>query len=189
MAVRILVTILAFVFVPMSLGTSIFGMNINELNETGQPLWVFIATTFSIFTVSTLTWGFSYQLHKYHTLPESKRYEQRPERPTVQESSPGGVVLWQVRLYQFLRLIWHGHAIWAWKSGIAFSLLTGGKKGFIMSCSDEDRHPNASAEAQDYMDHHIWHPSPHEVHEPCAYIIFHLDLKMGFECAKLETTN
>ena len=43
------VTILAFVFVPWSLATSIYGMNLQELNESGKSIWAFIITGILLF--------------------------------------------------------------------------------------------------------------------------------------------
>ncbi|KAL8897206.1 MAG: hypothetical protein Q9207_007327 [Kuettlingeria erythrocarpa] len=43
-------TILAFIYVPLNLATSIFGMNLQQLNAEGQPVWVFVLTA----TVATI---------------------------------------------------------------------------------------------------------------------------------------
>ena len=181
----LLVTVLAFFFIPISLGTSIFGMNIAELNETGQPLWVFLATTVAIFALSSLTWGFFYQLHKYNSLPNyiDKRTDRFSSLP------PENWVSSRVRLHQFLRLIWHGHLLWIWKSGIALSLLTRGRKGFLKSCSEHDDKGLVNlgdmSEATQYLEKHEL-PRSCYVHSPCAYIIIHLYLQCGFDSSKLE---
>ncbi|KAI9714021.1 MAG: hypothetical protein M1820_000751 [Bogoriella megaspora] len=171
-------------------------MNLNELNETGHSLWVFVVTTFVIFGVLALIWGFSYQLNKYKSLPEAAYYEARSGRVASDESEiePRDIVTWQVRLYQFLRLLRHGHVVWAWKSGIVFSLLTSGRKGFMKSCSEHGyRNQNGegllSTETETYMRHHLLIGQWDSVHEPCAYIIVHLELRRGFKCSKLETAS
>ncbi|KAI1760746.1 hypothetical protein GGR53DRAFT_64597 [Hypoxylon sp. FL1150] len=66
-----LVTVLAIFFVPTSLGTSIFGMNINELNGNGQALWVFI-TTIALIVVVTLMddMGFHVPISKVQYAPK-----------------------------------------------------------------------------------------------------------------------
>ena len=176
-------------------------MNIAELNETGQPLWVFFATTISIFAFSTLTWGFSYQLHRYYSLATNEKPhlgEERPKAPATNGSESSGTsglpVAWKIRLHQFLRLIWHGHILWTWKSGIAFSLFTGGRKAFLRSCSkhhDDDNgntidRSTLSTEAQSYLKRHVYFVTYDSVHAPCAYVVIHLDLKCGFDSSKLE---
>ena len=52
----IAVTVLAFVYVPLNLATSIFGMNLSELNGSGKNIWVFLCTA----TVALLTTGVSW---------------------------------------------------------------------------------------------------------------------------------
>ncbi|KAG6997601.1 hypothetical protein G7Y79_00039g075630 [Physcia stellaris] len=51
-----IVTILAFVYVPLNLATSIFGMNIQQLNRNGQPIWVFLVTTIVAVWVTSFVW-------------------------------------------------------------------------------------------------------------------------------------
>ncbi|KAI0417883.1 hypothetical protein F5X98DRAFT_386722 [Xylaria grammica] len=156
-----LVTVLAIFFVPISLSTSVFGMNIRELNENGQPIWVFLVTTIIIVAVTMVSWGFMYQTQKYHSLPKD---DSRREKKTP----------W-TRLGRLLQLISHGHIIWAWKSGILFSLLTDGRVVFVRSCLGHgyDSRPG--------MDRH------HHPHRPCAYIKNHLGFDGGsFKCSKLE---
>ncbi|KAI1090967.1 hypothetical protein F5B19DRAFT_296271 [Rostrohypoxylon terebratum] len=103
-----LVTVLAIFFVPISLSTSIFGMNINELNDSGQSLWVFIVSTVVILAVTMMIWGFMYQFQKYNSLPRLGRREWEP---------------WHTKLSCLLQLIFRGHIIWAWKSGFFFPSL------------------------------------------------------------------
>ncbi|KAI0845574.1 hypothetical protein F5Y00DRAFT_245880 [Daldinia vernicosa] len=135
-------------------------MNINELNENGQSLWVFIATTVSIVAATMILWGFMYQLQKYNSLPRiSSRYEGKP---------------WQTRLGRLLQLVFRGHIIWAWKSGILVSLLTDGRVAFLRSCTD----CNSNARL-------VVLPKRHNEHRPCDYIKDHLG-RRGFECSKLE---
>ncbi|GAW14488.1 hypothetical protein ANO14919_038910 [Xylariales sp. No.14919] len=156
-----LVTVLAIFFVPISLSTSVFGMNIRELNENGQPIWVFLVTTIIIVAVTMVSWGFMYQTQKYHSLPKD---DSRREKKTP----------W-TRLCRLLQLISHGHIIWAWKSGILFSLLTDGRVVFVRSCLGH------GYDSRPRMNRH------HHPHQPCAYIKNHLGFNgVGFKCSKLE---
>ena len=52
----IAVTILAFVYVPLNLATSIFGMNLSELNGSGKRLWVFLATAIIAVLIAGTSW-------------------------------------------------------------------------------------------------------------------------------------
>lgn len=38
-------TILAFLYLPISLAGTIFGMNVQQINDTGPSIWIFLATT------------------------------------------------------------------------------------------------------------------------------------------------
>lgn len=49
-------TILAAIFVPISVGTSFFGMNVHELNNTGPRLWVFFVATAGICLLALGLW-------------------------------------------------------------------------------------------------------------------------------------
>ena len=52
----VLVTVLAFTFVPVSLACSIFGMNVQEINSWGHSIWRFILLVFGLFAVSVTLW-------------------------------------------------------------------------------------------------------------------------------------
>ncbi|KAL9618824.1 MAG: hypothetical protein Q9160_006483 [Pyrenula sp. 1 TL-2023] len=183
-----IVTVLAIFFVPISLSTSIFGMNINELNAEGQSLKVFVGTMIWIFAATLLMWGLMYQRHKWKSLPEGRWSEKKPASKT--EDEPDYPVAWRVRLRQFSRLVWHGHIIWAWQSRIGLSLLTIGRKGFNKSCSGHDEQywdrENLSYEAPEYLDKHVDYAFIDDMYSPCNYIVAHLDQGMGFDCSKLE---
>lgn len=48
------VTILAYFFIPLNLASSIFGMNVQEINSTGWHIWVFVLTAVIAVTISIL---------------------------------------------------------------------------------------------------------------------------------------
>ncbi len=54
------VTILAFVFIPTSVTFSIFGMNVQEINDTGKDIWVFIVTAILMTGTAFTVWGLSF---------------------------------------------------------------------------------------------------------------------------------
>lgn len=156
------VTVLAIFFVPISLSTSIFGMNINELNQSGQSLWVFIVSTLVILAATMMIWGLMYQFQKYNSLPK-KTYSH--------ESKP-----WHTRLSCLLQIIFRGHIIWVWKSGVLISLFTNGRVAFLRSC--------ASCTLRDPIGY------CHDAHKPCGYIESHLGIKRyDFKCSTIEAVS
>jgi CorA-like Mg2+ transporter protein len=162
------VTILAFVFIPLSLATSFFGMNIQELNSTGQPIWIFLATSVGILLVALTIWAIFYQWTKFLHAPRSDGFYIRPElRQKISRLT--GVKL-------FLRVISHGHVVWCWRSGILFALLTSGRKGFTVTCNRKKCFCPAEFEMSRDSDYH--YPvtfSTHDRHNPVAYIQAHLE--------------
>ena len=78
---------LPFVFVPISFSTSIFGMNTKELNNTGQPMWVFAVTTAAILCSAFPSWGICNQWTKCVKAPRNAYGEQSH---------------WLIRLYLFV---------------------------------------------------------------------------------------
>jgi hypothetical protein len=53
------ISYMAFIFVPLSLTSSFFGMNVRELDSGSTPLWVFIVTAIAILLSSILIVGIS----------------------------------------------------------------------------------------------------------------------------------
>ncbi|KAI0545454.1 hypothetical protein F4679DRAFT_561015 [Xylaria curta] len=161
-----LITVLAIFFVPISLSTSVFGMNIHELNENGQSLWVFILTTVLIVAATMIIWGFMYQLQKYNSLPK--------DRSKI-EGEP-----WSARSAALCQLVFRGHIIWAWKSGIFLSLLSNGRVGFLRSCTKHTRYYNAEGQFSPVL-------LRHSTHWPCDYVRDHIgDNDEAFDCSQLE---
>ncbi|KAI1353267.1 hypothetical protein F5Y01DRAFT_64419 [Xylaria sp. FL0043] len=161
-----LITVLAIFFVPISLSTSVFGMNIHELNDSGQSVWVFILTTALIVAATITIWGIMYQFQKFHSLPKDDDKEGKH---------------WPTRIYRLLQLVFRGHIIWAWKSGILISLLTDGRVAFIRSCTGHTLlRPDGDIDLHQLFHNDQW---------PCEYIRGHLrrfEGTKGFKCSELE---
>ena len=47
---------LAAVFVPVSLASSIFGMNIQQINHTGHGIWAFVVCALTMWLVTAAVW-------------------------------------------------------------------------------------------------------------------------------------
>lgn len=162
-----LVTILAFVFIPLSLATSFFGMNIQELNSTGQPIWIFLVTSVGILLMALTIWAIFYQWTKFLHAPQ---YVNRGFTKSEVDSVPSRLT----RVKSFLWLISHGHVVWCWRSGILFALLTSGSKGFTVTCNRKNcfcpagfKKPPTSTFAFPVTF------STHDPHSPVAYIQAH----------------
>lgn len=53
---------LAFVFIPISLASSIFGMNVQEINDTGHSIWTFVITVMVMLLASSGVWKWRHTL-------------------------------------------------------------------------------------------------------------------------------
>ncbi|KAJ3572651.1 hypothetical protein NPX13_g4979 [Xylaria arbuscula] len=157
-----LVTVLAIFFVPISLSTSVFDMNIDELNENGQSLWVFVLTTVFIVAATMTIWGTMYQWQKYNSLPKGGHEGKS----------------WLTRFRCLLHLVFHRHSIWAWKSGILVSLLMDGRVAFLRSCR--------SCMFDGFYYGNAPHTANHDVHKPCGYIMDHVGSRGAFKLSDLE---
>ena len=106
----IAVTVLAFVYVPLNLATSIFGMNLSELNGSGKNIWVFLCTA----TVALLTTG-----ALWYVLKEINNYLRwRKGLHYVKDGFTLGP-----RIGMLVWLQQHGHTGWMWESGAWWRLL------------------------------------------------------------------
>jgi Mg2+ and Co2+ transporter CorA len=61
------VTVLAFVFIPINLASSVYGMNVQEINDTGHKIWGFLVTTIVFLILSGLVWVWRHVLKELFT--------------------------------------------------------------------------------------------------------------------------
>ena len=116
------VTILAFVYVPLNLATSIFGMNLLRLNSTGQDIQVFVKTALTISLVTLACWVFIIQWDNFAQWEIGLATRDRRQ---VSKNKCGFVV----RLTMLAWLLRHGHSNWLWSSKAWIGLLTGDRFG------------------------------------------------------------
>lgn len=122
-AYSVLVTVLAFVYVPLNLATSIFGMNIQQLNQSGQNIWVFFVTAVVALVVTGGSWACSNSAYKamvwYKEWATHSRvsYEQGKKRDF-------SVV---IRMSMLVWLVRNGHSTWMWKTGACIAILLNSK--------------------------------------------------------------
>lgn len=50
------VTVLASIFVPISLASSIFGMNLQEINRSGHSIWAFVLCAIAMWVATGAAW-------------------------------------------------------------------------------------------------------------------------------------
>jgi hypothetical protein len=52
-----LLTALAFIFLPISLASSVYGMNVQQINGTGHSIGAFLVTAFAMFASAVVLWA------------------------------------------------------------------------------------------------------------------------------------
>ena len=117
---NVLVTILAFVYVPLNLATSIFGMNIQQLNHSGQNLWVFFVTAVVALLVTGGSWACSKKAMAWYKerAAVSRAYAKKEGKQEY------GLLL---RMAMLVWLVRNGHTAWMWKSGAWLAILMNSK--------------------------------------------------------------
>jgi Mg2+ and Co2+ transporter CorA len=64
LTIMLLVTVLTFVFIPMNLAFSIYGMNVQEINSTGHRIWTFVVTAIGLLIASGLMWVWRHTMRR-----------------------------------------------------------------------------------------------------------------------------
>lgn len=102
-------------YVPLNLATSIFGMNIEQLNGSGQHVSVFITTAVAALAVTGGSWFAIEQTNLY------RKWQKRSPDTTYSGKTQFALV---VRLAMIAYLIWNGHSRWRLRSGVWWRILT-----------------------------------------------------------------
>ena len=113
------VTILAFVYIPLNTVTSMYGMNIQQINGNGHRLGSFILTAIIALTITGLIWFLVWLLMSYSALQDS--YFDRERHSETRSEHECGL---EKRVPMFCWLLLHGHSRWLWASGAWWRLLT-----------------------------------------------------------------
>ena len=106
-------TLLAFVYVPLNLATSIFGMNLQQLNGNGQSVWVFITTAIAALFLTFFVWFIIEQRVGY------VRWRRQMSAPANNNDHwPEGKTdhNFVTRIAILIILFRNGHQRWLWKS-------------------------------------------------------------------------
>ncbi len=95
-------------YVPLNLATSIFGMNIEQLNKSGQNLSVFIITAVLTLVVTGGSWFLIEQTNSY------RKWRRRSPKQQYDGKTQFSLA---VRLALIAWLVSNGHTHWMFKSG------------------------------------------------------------------------
>ena len=112
------VTVLAFIYVPLNLATSIFGMNIHQLNQSGQSFWVFLITALVAMLVTVSAWYSTAQVNSYRKWHEVN--VENGEGPTPEQAS----LSFMMRINMLIWMSLSSYKYWMIKKGIWWRLLT-----------------------------------------------------------------
>ena len=118
------VTILAFVYVPLNLATSVFGMNLKQLNGSGQDLRVFIIIAVNLLAATGGSWFLIEQNNSY------TKWQKR----SLDEIYDGKTQFaLGIRLALFVWLISQGHTNWMFTSGAWWRIIANHNSRMIHS--------------------------------------------------------
>jgi hypothetical protein len=87
------VTFAAFIYLPASFAAAIFGMNVQEINETGRGIASFVVTAVVLLVATLLLWGMSVQIVRYR-----KDRRSNIERFLMHGGEPPEDTLWHLVL-------------------------------------------------------------------------------------------
>ncbi len=132
------VTILAFVYVPLNMATSIVGMKIQELNQSGQKVWMSVLTAVLALLVTAGGWFLVDQANTYRSFRAQKISESEKLPYTI--GSRVAILSW---------LVWNRHGWWAWKIGAWLNVLTNSSRfSDVNGVSRHEARPVMGAETE-----------------------------------------
>ncbi len=127
-------TVLAFFYVPLNLATSVFGMNLQQLNGTGTSIEAFVGTAAVALFITGMSWmliegtqSVRVWLSRVQDLQVQGHYRfARPERHNI-----------AIRLYMIWWLSKNGFFKWMIRTGAGWCLLVKSSRGFRQSQPEE----------------------------------------------------
>ena len=120
---NLLVTVLAFIYVPLNLATSIFGMNIQQLNQNGQNIWVFFTTAIVALVLTGGSWlcsKLTYEAIAWY----KERASAKEANDEEEKRREYGLLL---RMAMLIWLVRNGYKTWMWRSGGWLAILLDSK--------------------------------------------------------------
>ena len=123
----VLVTILAFIYVPINLATSIFGMNIQQLNGNGQNIWVFFTTAVIALVITGGSWFSSNHVAKGKAEAVAWYKERALAKQLNDKTEAKSEYSLLLRMAMLVWLVRNGHKAWMWHSGAWIAILIDSK--------------------------------------------------------------
>ena len=106
-------TILAFIYAPLNTATSIYGMNIQQINSSGHNIGVFIITAFIVLLTTAISWLTMEEINQTKAWHKENARTDRSKSDILDHNNQSRI---GVRIFMIWWLITHGHLTWAWKS-------------------------------------------------------------------------
>lgn len=117
---RFAVTILAFIYAPLNTATSIYGMNIQQINSSGHNIGVFIITAVIVLLTTAISWLTMEEINQTKVWHKENARTDRSRSDILVDKNQFRI---GVRIFMIWWLIIHGHLTWAWKSGALLQIL------------------------------------------------------------------
>ena len=122
-------TVLAFFYVPLNLATSVFGMNLQQLNSSGTSIGAFLGTAAILLFVTGVSWFFIEGVQDARKL--LRRFEEDRSRHSISALDTSIFI----RLYLIWWLGRNGLFVWMIRTGAGWCLLINSSVGFRPSGS------------------------------------------------------
>ena len=136
-------TFLAFIYVPLNLATSIFGMNLQQLNNNGKQFWIFLITAVVALFLTFFTWLLVEHFEKLVCWRKQIGAVANNNDPWPQRGKEYNIL---IRLNILILLFQIGHHRWAWHSGAWLRILTNDRAGFRHIPTIEDKAESANGD-------------------------------------------
>ncbi len=110
---RFTVTILAFIYAPLNTATSIYGMNIQQINSSGHNIGAFIITAVVLLLTTAISWLTMEEINQIKAWQKENARTDRSKSDILDHKNQSRI---GVRIFMIWWLLIHGHMTWAWKS-------------------------------------------------------------------------
>ena len=110
---RFTVTILAFIYAPLNTATSIYGMNIQQINSSGHSIGVFIMTAVVVLLTTAVSWLTMEEINQTKAWHKENARTDRSKSDFLDHKNNSRI---GVRIFMIWWLTIHGHLKWARKS-------------------------------------------------------------------------
>lgn len=98
---------LAFIYVPLTTVTSIYGMNIQQINGSGHNIWIVVVTAAIALLATVYAWSLIEEIYKV------RAWRARSKEAVPRGRSRYGLA---IRVFMIFWLISKGYSRWMWKT-------------------------------------------------------------------------